>query len=80
MVFGLVCIFLVSHGTNTLVVCIDLEDLHVEDGFYDTISDLVPWLSGSFLALIYLLSVCRYWRFVLDPIVVETSLIFSWCT
>ena len=48
-----------------------LEYLHVRDEFYDAIGDLVPRLSGSFLALIYLLSVCRCWRFVLDPIVAE---------
>ena len=29
---------------------------------------------------IFLLSVCRCWRFVLDPIVVEASLTFAWCT
>ena len=27
---------------------VDLEDLHVRDGFYDAISDLVLWLSESF--------------------------------
>ena len=59
---------------------VDLEDLHVRDGFYDAISDLVPRLSGRFLALIYLLSVCRCWRFLLDPIVVEVPLTFAWCT
>ena len=57
-----------------------MEDLHVGDGFYDDMDDLVPWLSGIFLALIYLLSVCKCWRFVLDPIVAEASLTFSWCT
>ena len=31
-----------------------------EDRFYDTIGDLVQQLSGSFLTLIYLLSICRY--------------------
>ena len=61
-------------------MCIDLEDLHVGDGFYDSIGDLLPHLSGSFMALLYLLSVCRCWRFVLDPIVVEASLTFAWCT
>ena len=59
---------------------IDLEDLHVRDGFYDAIGDLVPQLIGIFLALIYLLSVCICWRFVLDPVVVEASLTFAWCT
>ena len=53
----------------------DLWDVHVGDGFYD---DLVPRLSGSFLELIYLLSICRCWRFVLDSIVVEESLTFAW--
>ena len=33
-----------------------------------------------YLALMYLLSVCRCWRFVLDPIIVEASLTFAWCT
>ena len=56
---------------------VELEDLHVGDGFYDA---LVPWLSGIFLALIYLLSVYRCWRFVLDPVVAEASLTFAWCT
>ena len=37
----------------------------------------VEWES---LALIYLLSVCRCWRFVLDPIVAEAYLTFPWCT
>ena len=60
---------LVSLGIDTLVVCIDLEDLHVGDGFYDAIGDLVPWLSGIFW----------HWRFVLAPIVVEVSLTFAWC-
>ena len=41
------------------------------------LSTMVEW---EFLALIYLLSVCRCWRFVLDPIIVEASLTFSWCT
>ena len=59
---------------------VDLEDLHVRDGFYDVIGDLVPWLSGIFLTLIYLLSVCRCWRFVLDLVVAEASLTFAWCT
>ena len=59
---------------------VDLEDLHVIDGCYDAIGDLVPQLSGIFLALIYLLSVCRCWRFVLDPIAAEASLTFAWCT
>ena len=59
---------------------VDLEDLHVRDRFYDAIGDLVPRLSGIFLALIYLLSFCRCWRFVLDPIVAEASLTFAWCT
>ena len=59
---------------------VDPEDLHVRDEFYDAIGDLVPWLSGSFLALIYLLSVCRCWRFVLDPVAAEASLTFAWCT
>ena len=71
---------MVSLGINTLVVCIELEDLHEGDGFYDSICDLVPWLSESFLALIYLLSVCRCWRFVLGPVVVEAPLKFAWCT
>ena len=57
---------------------VDLGDLHVRDGFYDAIGDLVPQLSGSFLALIYLLSVCRCWRFVLDPIAIEVPLTFAW--
>ena len=26
---------------------VDLEDIHVGDGFYDAIGDLVPQLSGS---------------------------------
>ena len=68
---------LVSLGIDTLVVCVDLEDLYVRDGFYD---DLVPRLSGSFLELIYLLSVCRCWRFVLDPIVAKESFTFKWFT
>ena len=38
---------LVSLGIDTLVVCVDLEDLHVGDGFYDAMGDLVPQLSGS---------------------------------
>ena len=41
------------------------------------LSTIVEW---DFLALIYLLSVCRCWRFVLDPVVAETSLTFAWCT
>ena len=61
-------------------MCVDLEDLHVRDGCYYAIGDSVPWLSGNFLALIYLLSVCRCWRFVLDPIAAEASLTFAWCT
>ena len=59
---------------------VDLEDIHVRDEFYHAIGDLVPQLSGIFLALIYLLSVCKCWRYVLDPIVVEASLTFAWCT
>ena len=59
---------------------VDLEELHSGDEFYDAIGDLVPHLSGSFLALIYLLSVCRCWRFFLDPVAIEVSLTFSWCT
>ena len=59
---------------------VDLEDLHVGYGFYDAMGDSILHLSDNFLALIYLLSVCRCWRFVLDPIVVETSLTFAWCT
>ena len=59
---------------------VDLEDLHVGDRFYDAIGDLVPQLSGSFLTLIYLLSVCRCWIFILNPVVVEASLTFAWCT
>ena len=47
---------------------VDLEDLHVRDGFYDVIGDLIPRLSGIFLALIYLLSVYRCWRSILDPV------------
>ena len=57
-----------------------LDDLHVGDGFYDAMGDLVPRLSESFLALIYLLSVCRCWRFVLDLVATEASLTFAWCT
>ena len=57
-----------------------LDDLHVGDGFYDAIGNLVPQLSDIFLALIYLLSVCRCWRFVLDLDVEEAYLTFSWCT
>ena len=56
---------------------VDLEDLHVGDGFYDA---LVPQLSSCFLELIYLLSVCRCWRFLLDLFVAEASLTFAWCT
>ena len=47
---------------------------------------MMPWvtqyhsLEGFFLALIYLLSVCKYWRFFLDPIVAEVPLTFAWCT
>ena len=46
---------------------------------------MMPWLLSTmieweFLALIYLLSVCRCWRFVLDSIATEASLIFAWCT
>ena len=59
---------------------VDLKDLHVGDGFYDAIGDLIPWLSEIFLTLIYLLSVCRCWRFVLDPFATEASLTFAWCT
>ena len=33
---------LVSLGTDTLVMCVDLEDLHIGDGFYDAMGDLVP--------------------------------------
>ena len=33
-----------------------------------------------FLALIYLLSVCKCWRFVLDHVATEMSLTFTWCT
>ena len=55
---------LVSLGINTLVVCIDLEDLHVGDGFYDAIGDLVPRLSGIFFGIdifiecLHMLEVC----------------------
>lgn len=41
------------------------------------LGNMVEW---EFLALIYLLSVCRCWRFVLDPVVAEASLTFAWCT
>ena len=46
---------------------------------------MMPWLLSTifewdFLALIYVLSVCRCWRFVLDPIAAEASLTFAWCT
>ena len=37
---------------------------------------IVEW---EFLALIYLLSVCRCWRFVLDLVVAKASLTFAWC-
>ena len=57
-----------------------LEVFHVRDRFYDVIGDLVPQLSGIFLALIYLLSVCRCWMFVLDPAAVGAPLTFAWCT
>ena len=33
---------LVSLGTDTLVVCVNLEDLHVGDGCYDAMGNLVP--------------------------------------
>ena len=32
------------------------------------------------MALIYLLSDYRCWRFVLDPVVAEAPLTFAWCT
>ena len=57
---------------------VDLWDIHVGDRFYDAIGDSISWLSGSFLVLIYLLSVCRCWRFVLDLVAVEASLAFAW--
>ena len=38
---------------------------------------MVEW---ELLALIYLLSVCKCWRFFLDLVVVEASLTFTWCT
>ena len=46
---------------------------------------MMPWLLSTmveweFFALIYLLSVCRCWRFVLDLVAAETSLTFAWCT
>ena len=41
------------------------------------LSIMIEW---EFLALIYLLSVCRCCRFVLDPIAIEESLTFAWCT
>ena len=37
---------------------------------------MVKW---EFFALIYLFSVYRCWRFVLDPITVEVALTFAWC-
>ena len=30
--------------------------------------------------MIYLLSVCRCWRFVIDPVVAEAPLTFAWST
>ena len=41
----------VSLGIDSLVFYIDLEDLHVGDGFYDAIGDLVPWLRGIFFGI-----------------------------
>ena len=38
---------LVSLGTDTLVVCVDLEDLHVGDGCYHVMGDSILWLSRS---------------------------------
>ena len=41
-----------------------MEDLHIGDGFYDAIGDLLPQLSGSFLCIdifiecLYMLKVC----------------------
>ena len=37
-------------------------------------------IEWELLALIYLLNICRCWRFVLDPVATETSLTFLWCT
>ena len=59
---------------------IDLEDLLVGDGFYDAMGYSIPQLIRIFLALIYLLSVCRCWRFVLDLVVAKVSLTFAWYT
>ena len=44
---------------------------------------MMPWLLSTivereFLALIYLLSVCRRWKFFLDPVAAEASLTFAW--
>ena len=54
---------LVSLGTDTLV-CVDLEDPHVGDRFYDANDDLVPFLSGIifgidiFIECLQMLEVC----------------------
>ena len=46
--------------------------------FHRSLATTIEW--EIFLALIYLLSVCRCWRFVLDPVATEASLTFAWCT
>ena len=38
---------------------------------------MVEW---ELLALIYLLSVCRCWRFVLNLVATKVPLTFAWCT
>ena len=45
--------------------------------YHGWISTMVEW---EFLALIYLLSVCRCWRFLLDPVIAEVPLTFAWYT
>ena len=64
---------------------LDLEDLHVGDGFYDAMGYLIPWLSGHFIALLFIecsqmLEVCLRsycYRSVFNICMVH--LLSSWC-
>ena len=81
----LVCIFLVWRSWFHLVLTLWLCECRLRGS---SCRRWILWFHGwldrmverDLLALIYLLSVCRCWRFVLDPVVAEAPLTFAWRT
>ena len=79
---------------HDLVGACDSDEVTVQDYFLVLVYIFLVWrgwilwchrwlgttVEWEFLALIYLLSVCRCWRFVLDPVAAEAPLTFAWCT